>query len=361
MHPMIITRYLTRQVLQATAALTFILLIVVVLGRLLNYLAAASQGELDPGVLLLLMGYRIPYFLQLILPLALLLGILLAYGRMYAENEMTVLSACGIGPGSLLKITLVPTLGVACVVALLALWVTPRGIVNMATLLEAQENLNEFDVMVPGLFQNISGGERTTYARAVNGDELSGVFMHSAEGNRVIFAESATPTEDASGRRFIQFRNGSFTNGQPGTDAFELTTFDEFGVALPPRDLAFGDLVLEEQALGTAALLGAAEAGRVAELQWRLSLVLLIPVLALLALPLSRVSPREGRFARVVPALLVYMVYFGLLLAARDWLAEGDLPPALGLWWIHALFGAFAWMLFAGWTPRLPGGRARHA
>lgn len=358
---MIITRYLTRQVLQATAALTFILLIVVVLGRLLNYLADAAQGELDPAVLALLMSYRIPGFLQLILPLALLIGLLLAYGRMYAESEMTVLAACGIGPGRLLKIALVPTLAVTLLVAGLSLWATPRGVVSMSALIEAQKDLNEFDIMVPGLFQNISNGARATYTEAINGDEMSGVFMHQAEDNRVIFAESATPTEDTTGRRFIQFHNGSFTTGQAGTDQFELTTFSEAGFALPKRDLSFGDLVLEEEALSTGALLAASEPVQVAELQWRISLVLLIPVLALLAVPLSRVSPREGRFARVVPALLLYIVYFGLLLAARDWIADGELPPALGLWWIHALFALLAWTLSAGRVPQLPAWRKRDA
>jgi lipopolysaccharide export system permease protein len=89
--------------------------------------------------------------------------------------------------------------------------------------------------------------------------------------------------------------------------------------------------------------------------------VLLIPVLALLAVPLSRVSPREGRFARIVPALLLYLVYFALLFAARDWLADGHLPAALGLWWIHLAFALLAWALFSGRVPSLPGLRGRHA
>ncbi|MGV3592020.1 MAG: LPS export ABC transporter permease LptF [Gammaproteobacteria bacterium] len=355
---MIITRYLARQVLLTTAALTFILLVVVVLGRLLRYLAQASQGELDPAVLLLLMAYRTPDFLQLILPLALLLGILLAYGRMYAESEMTVLNACGVSSGKLLRITLVPVLGIGFVVAALALWVTPRGLVNTAALIEAQKDLNEFDVLVPGLFLNIGRGTRTTYAETSAGGELRGVFMHQAEGNRVIFAESAVPLENAEGQRFIQFRNGSFAEGTPGTDGFEMTTFGEFGVRLPQREIAF-DVVLEEEALPTSALLSASAPAQVAELQWRVSLVLLIPVMALLAVPLSRVSPREGRFARIVPAILVYIVYFALLLAARDRLAEGELPPVVGLWWIHLLFIAGGWALFTG-RLALPG-RNRHA
>ncbi len=359
---MIITRYLTRQILQTTAALTFILLIVVMLGRLLQYLAQASQGELDPGVLALLMAYRIPDFLQLILPLALLLGILLAYGRMYAESEMTVLTACGFSPARLLRITLVPATAIAVLVALLALWLTPRGLVNTATLLEAQKNLNEFDVMVPGLFQNISRGTRTTYAETISGDDMYKVFMHQTEGERLIFAASATPIEDENGERFILFRNGTLAEGQAGTDAFALSRFGELGVRLPQRELTF-EVTLEEQALGSAALLQAGQAAQIAELQWRISLVLLIPVLTLLAVPLSRVSPREGRFARLVPAIVLYILYFAMLLTARDKVADGTLPPALGLWWVHALFGVFGWALFTGRVPQLPtlGMRGGHA
>lgn len=348
---MIILRYLTRQILLTTTALTLVLLVVVVLGRLLQYLAQASQGELDPAVLLLLMGYRLPDFLQLILPLAMLLGILLAYGRMYAENEMTVLIACGLGRARLLAITLVSATTIAVLVALLALWLTPRGLVNTAMLLEAQENLSEFDILVPGLFQNIARGERTTYAEAVEGDDLLKIFVHETGVDRMIYAESATPVEDDSGERFILFRNGMVSEGQPGTSDFALTGFAAFGLRLPPRVLTF-DVTLEEQALTSSELLGSGQSAHAAELQWRLSLILLVPILAMLAVPLSRVSPREGRFARLVPAMVLYLLYFGLLLVSRDLVGEGKLPSAIGLWWVHLVFLALAWLLF---TERLTG------
>ena len=205
---MIISRYLTRQILQVTAATTFILLAVVVLGRFLKYLAQASQGEIDPGVLALLMSYRIPEFIQLILPLALLLSILLAYGRMYADNEMTVLSACGLSSRRLLAITLIASSMVAIAVGVFSFKVTPWGLVNTASLLEAQKELNEFDVMVPGLFQNISRGARTTYTEEIEDDEMQNVFMHDSASGRVTVADTAVPVEDEEGR-IVMFRNGS--------------------------------------------------------------------------------------------------------------------------------------------------------
>lgn len=360
MQAMIITRYLTRQILQATFALSFILLVVAVLGRLLKYLSQASQGELDPGVLFLLMSYRLPDFLQLILPIALLLGILLAYGRLYAESEMTVLVACGVGSRRLLQITLLSAALVTVATAFLTLYLTPRGMVSASVLLEAQKNLSEFDVMVPGLFQDLNRGARTTYAERIDAEGMQEVFMHESAGNRVIVAETAVPLEGADGERFILFRNGSITEGISGDSGYTLTRFDELGVRLPSRSISF-DTTLEEQAMDNRTLLASDDPAHTAELQWRLSLVLFIPVLALLAVPLSKVSPREGRFARLVPAILLYIAYFGLLLVSREQVARGNLPAWIGLWWVHAVFVALGWALF---TERLSStviDRWRHA
>lgn len=342
---MIITRYLTRQILQVTAALSFILLVVAVLGRLLKYLSQASQGELDPGALFLLMSYRLPDFLQLILPVVLLLGILLAHGRMYAESEMTVLAACGVGRRRLLSVTMLSAVLVAGATAFLSLYLTPRGMVSASNLLEAQKNLSEFDVLVPGLFQDINRGSRTTYAERIDAGGMHEVFMHETATNRVIVARTAVPIEDGSGERFVLFRNGSVTEGVSGEEGYTLTRFDELGVRLPPRRISF-EAALEEQAMSSRELLARGDVRHVAELQWRISLALFIPVLALLAVPLSEVSPRQGRFARLVPAVVLYIAYFGLLLVSREQLVRGNLPAWIGLWWVHLLFGVFGWALF---------------
>jgi lipopolysaccharide export system permease protein len=351
---MILVRYLNRQVLQATAALAAVLLVVALLGRMLRYLAQASQGELDPGVLLVLMAYRIPGFLQLILPLALLLGILLAYGRMYAENEMTVLGACGISGRRLLKITLLSTLLTAGTVAFLSLYATPRSLTRAATLLEEQSNLNEFDLMVPGIFQNLSDGARTSYAETIERGVMHQVFMHEAQADRVIVADTAELVEGEDGRRLVQFRNGSLTEGLEGNRRLTLTTFDTMSVVLPPRDLVF-EPVLEVEAMSNADLAGGQEVEQQAELQWRFSLIVLIPVLTLLAVPFSRVNPREGQFARIVPAILMYMAYFGLLLVSRSLIERGTLPSAIGLWWVHVVFATAGWLLLSGSAAALPG------
>ena len=349
---MTIARYICKQILLITAALSFILLFVAVLIRLLNYLGDASDGQLDPGILLLLMSFRLPEFIQLILPLSLLLGILLAYGRMYAENEMTVLIASVLSKIRLLAYTLISASVVLVLIAMLAFSITPWGLLNSSVLLEEQQDLNEFDIMVPGIFQDISNGARTTYTENIEDNQIQDVFMHESESDRLTVAESATLVQDDEQARLVVFAEGSLSEGMASGAAFTVTNFAELAVRLPQRDINI-DLVLEEKALSTGELFSSSDPAYIAEWQWRISLLILIPVLCLLAVPLSKVNPRQGRFAKLVPAVILYIAYFGLLLASRDSVAQGNLPPLIGLWWVHLVFIVFGLLLFNEKLPSL--------
>ena len=86
------------------------------------------------------------------------------------------------------------------------------------------------------------------------------------------------------------------------------------------------------------------------ELQWRLSIPLLVFIVTLLAVPLSRVNPRQGRFLKLLPAILIYMTYLALLIASRGALDKGKIAPQLGLWWVHGVFLMLG-LLMLYWEP----------
>jgi len=296
----------------------------------------------------LLMSYRLPEFVQLILPLALLLSILLAYGRMYADNEMTVLIASGLSKRRLLAYTLLSSSAIILLISYLSLSLTPWGLMNSETLLEQQKDLNEFDVMVPGIFQDISSGARTTYAENIEDNVIENVFMHETESDRLIVASSASLSQNAESGdsdRLVVFAEGSLTEGMATESFYSVTSFGELAVRIPQREINI-DLSQVEQTMNTTELWSSATNSGIAELQWRLSLILIVPVLCLLAVPLSKVNPRQGRFAKLAPAVLLYIIYFALLLASRDWLADGVLPAVVGLWWVHILFLGLGILMF---------------
>ena len=135
---MIIFRYLSKQVLQIVAVVTVVLLTVALTGRFIQYLGDAVAGEKAPDILLLLMMYRIPEFLLVILPLALFLAIILAYGRMYADNEMVILMGSGVSQKRLLLHTMGVTVFVMLLVASISLYLAPLGLRKGQELKQAQ-------------------------------------------------------------------------------------------------------------------------------------------------------------------------------------------------------------------------------
>lgn len=346
---MIIFRYLSKQVLQIVAVVTTVLLTVALTGRFIQYLGDAVAGEKAPDILLLLMMYRIPEFLLVILPLALFLAIILAYGRMYADNEMVILMGSGVSQKKLFAHTLGVTAFIMVLVATISLYLAPLGLRKGEELKQTQNELTEVDLIVAGQFQTFGGGERITYAERIRdaaqqGRELHNVFVAhtpggqtSGEPPRILLADTARPEIDPeTGARFMRLDNVLQYDGSPGSGAFTVGQFDAQSILLPPPEEF--EAVLEESTLPTTSLIGSDDIAHQAELKWRISTLILIPVISLIAVPMSRVNPRQGRYSKLFPAALIYVFYFVSLEFCRDLIAEGDMNPAIGLWWIHLLF-----------------------
>jgi lipopolysaccharide export system permease protein len=328
------------------SAVSAVLLVIIMSGRFIKYLAQAAAGLLDPGSLFLIMGFRLPGFLQLILPLGLFLGILLAYGRMYLESEMTVLSATGMSQQRLFVITLFPATLVALIVAWLSLSLAPQGANQFQLLLNKQDALTEFDTLEPGRFQALRDGTRVTYTETLSDDRinLGGVFIsqknvsseNKDRGISVLVAEKGRQEIRPDGNRYLILDNGYRYDGNPGQADYRAIKYDEYGVLLPKPDVS--DEVTDRDAMSTGTLMASDDVRLRAELQWRLSLPLLVFIVTLMAVPLSRVNPRQGRFLKLLPAILLYMAYLSILIAARGALEKGKIPHVLGLWWVHAIF-----------------------
>jgi len=351
---LLIFRYLSRQILLVMIAVTLVLLVVALTSRFIQYLGDALAGQLASDILLQLMLFRLPDFLLVILPLALFLGIILAYGRMYADNEMVILLGSGFSQRRLLVMTQASSAVVLVIMALLSLQLAPWGVRNTEQIKQNQQELTEIDLIVAGQFQRFADGSRVTYSERIAstaaGRQLESVFVAmnaeaAAESSpRIVLAESARPQQDpASGARFMRLENVLQYEGEPGTANFRVGQFDAQMLLLP--EPAEFDPVLEEATLPTAQLWRATDLAQRAELQWRISVILLIPVITLIAVPMSRVNPRQGRYSKLLPAALIYALYFVALQFCRDLIAEGRLSPVIGLWWIHGIFIALGWYL----------------
>lgn len=342
---MIVFRYLTREILLTMSAVAGVLLLVIMGSRFIRYFTDAAQGELPLSALGTLMLFHMPSFLELVLPLSFFLAILLAYGQLYLNSEITVLVACGMSPNRLLQVTLLPAALIAVLVGLCSLWLTPFGAAHNEHLIDEQESQLDFSLLSPGRFQDFGNG-RTAYTQDLSDDRsrMQGVFISEQQSRNddtpsqvITRAESGYQTVDPdTGSRFLVLSNGARYSVDPGSPVAERLEFGSYAVRLSTDDT--DELDDDSELMSTPALIGDGGNDAMAQLQWRISMPLMIPILTLLALPLSRVNPRQGRFAKLLPALFLHISYLSLLLAAQDAISRGSLPAGVGMWPIHAVY-----------------------
>jgi lipopolysaccharide export system permease protein len=340
----ILFRYFAREIFITMFAVAGIVLVISMGWRFSGYLENAASGLMSREVLFAVMAYRLPGFLELIIPVSFFLSIMLVHGRMHVDSEMIVLQACGMSTWRLIQMTLLTALAVMVLTAMISLWLKPMGERQVEILLGDQKNLTEFDTLIPGRFQTLPSGKRVTYTEGLSDEgELARIFINEyteAAGNEprqavTVIADSGRTQVDDAGRRFLVLNNGRRYQGKPGEMNYQVIEYEEYGQLVGSG--ASIQAKKRRTAIPTSELFGATDAQAVSELQWRIGVVLLIPVIALLAIPLARVNPRQGRFTRLVPAMILCFVYILALSGARTALEKGDIPLEQGLWWIHGL------------------------
>lgn len=353
---MILFRYLTKEILVNMFAVSLTLLVIVMSGRFVKYLAQAASGELAADVVFRIMMYRLPDFLELVLPLGLFIGILLAYGRLYVESEMTVMSACGLSTKRLALFTLAPSLLVAALVGFLSLYAGPIGISKTQEIFDDADSSSGLELLVAGRFRMDDNSSRVTYIEQLDNRNniMSGVFAasqsKSEKGNElsIIFAEQGViEVSDNNQSRYLVLSDGYQYTGIPGQLDFRVTQFERFGQLIkePERQRSS---YKKTDARTTEQLMVSDELQDKATLQWRISLIILVPIVALIAQALSKTNHRKGRYVKMLPAFLIYIFYLVGLNAARDAIEKQQLPLMVGMWWVHGIFLLLALLLLFG-------------
>jgi len=103
------------------------------------------------------------------------------------------------------------------------------------------------------------------------------------------------------------------------------------------------------KSVSTGSLARSDNSEEIAEFQWRLSTPLATVLLAMLGVPLSRSSPRRGKYAKVTTAVVIFAVYYNLSALTKKWVEKGVLDTLPGLWWIQLLLAGVLLVLL--WQP----------
>ncbi len=344
---MLIFRYLTAEVLKSQLAVFLILMIIFVSQKFVVFLGDASEGGIPGKLVLSFVLLKLPQLASLILPLSLFLGIILAYSRVYADSDMTVLKACGISEWYIVRVTLISSVFMALVAAVLTLYLAPLASEKEAELKQQIDADTGLASLRSGRFQHTSNGKAVVFIHDIdNGEQtkLQKVFVAQLSQSetsakvRLAYAKTGTVSEQKNGDQQLALISGKrYEFDKHQAKAQRITEFSDYKIIIEEQAIEQQRRKLE--AVPTIELTKRSDSEAVAQFQWRLAIPLAIPILTLIAVPLSAVNPRQGKFAKLVPAIVLYLGYFILLNAAKFAVEDGKVPHHIGLWWIH--FTAF--------------------
>ncbi|WP_066802893.1 LPS export ABC transporter permease LptF [Moraxella oblonga] len=378
---MILRRYMIRQVAMTTTLVLGFLVVMLLGGRLIRYFGIAAEGGLDVGVLFDLIGYNLPYFLELILPLSFFIGLMLVFGRMYTDNEMAVLTAGGVSRGQISRLLAPLVLVLFLGQFFITLVAKPWGVERATNLWQEQSVVEIFDLIQPKKF--ISSGNYHLYVGEVgaNREFLKDVIIIESKNttndlpkfdetkipqavisqqDTIIFAKSATQAPSADGVLVLDLHEGRRYAVDTNSQAYNQVGFGRYRISIATKsDKQARSLKIE--GVPTSQILAIlneqnspyAHFGKVAsmaEFGYRLSLPFLMIIAIMLATPLSTVRPRQGRWLKLIPAIFIFVANVLILISLKESIAKGKISV-----WIYpvavAVFVGFA--LYLNYHERL--------
>ncbi|KAA0927279.1 LPS export ABC transporter permease LptF [Psychrobacter sp. ANT_H56B] len=399
---------MTQQVASTTALVLGFLVVMMLGGRLIRYFGIAAEGNLDIGLLFTIIGYNLPYFLELILPLAFFIALMLVFGRLYVDQEMAVINASGVSRGRLGRLMTPLILALFVGEAALSIVGKPWGVRSSENVWQQQALTSAFDLIRPNQF--ISSGNYHLYVGSLSDDkkQLQDVILIQSEpekkgsgannntaknsamnlennidvetteqlnipelptalANNNISKDTITLAKRAEqvdtgnsgvtqldlfqGRRY-EVGAGSLKYNQVGFDRYRITLTESSKEVITEDNIETQAIGPLWQAATGNAQVGSNNAMRAAqgELGYRLSLPWLMIIAPMLAVPLAQVRPRQGRWLRLFPSILLFVSCALGIISLKNAVGKGSVSVWAYAWLI---LGFMALALYMNWGSRV--------
>ena len=358
---MILRRYMTQQVAANTAIVLLFLMALMLGGRLIRYFGIAAEGRLDVGLLFAIIGYNIPTFLELILPLSFFIALMLVLGRMYVDQEMSVLFASGISRGRLTRLMIPLITGLFIFQMGISLLAKPWGLSNSKQIWQTQSLGSLLDLVRPKTF--ISSGNYHLYVDEFDKEkrELKNLYVVQqqtdksgkiAKNDVIITATRAyqVPSKDTDSSMQLDLFQGRRYELGTNNAKYNQASFEKYRITLEkPASEKITETNVETQT--TAKLLANTQKPEVkAELGYRFTMPWLIIIAAMLATPLAQVRPRQGRWLRLLPSVLIFASCAISIISLRTAIGKESISEYAYIWLI---VGFIAFALLLNWQSRV--------
>ncbi|MFC5437264.1 LPS export ABC transporter permease LptF [Rhodanobacter umsongensis] len=361
----ILDRYFLRELAQTVAATVVVLLVIVAGSAFAKVLQQVANGSFPPSVMFQVLGLRTLDGLTNMMPLASFIGVLMGLGRMYRESEMHVLASSGMGPRGLLRPVLILGVVLVTITALVSLWLGPWAVRTSDAMVAAANRSVIAAGLDAGRFTNLPGKGGIIFVDSLSrdGSKLGRTFVATESADKdgpprlkVVNAASGELYQESNGEgRFIAFKDGWQYEIPLGADNWRQMQYQRNDTSLSSVQADDDDDPAHSKSSWTLAQSN--DPADRAEFAWRANAPPLTLVLLLLALPLSRQSPREPRYGRLLLAVVSFYLYYLLLALGRAQIGKGHWQNEAPLWALHAVVLALAgWMLWKQYSPRKAAG-----
>ncbi|MBA2815942.1 LPS export ABC transporter permease LptF [Candidatus Pantoea persica] len=335
---MIIIRYLVRETLKSQLAILFILLLIFFCQNLVRILGAAVDGEIPTNLVLTLLGLGVPEMAQLILPLSLFLAILMTLGKLYTDSEITVMHACGLSKSVPVKAAMLLMLLTSAVAAVNVIWLGPWSSRYQDEVTQNAKANPGAAALAAGQFQTSSDGNAVLFLEKVKGNQFGNVFLAQLrpKGNArpsVVLADSGHMEQRKDGSQIVTLDKGTRFEGTAMLREFRITDFVNYQALVGYKEVTLDPNDAEQSDIAT--LFSNDTPAFRSELHWRFTLIFSVLVMALMVVPLSVVNPRQGRVLSMLPAMLLYLIFFLLQSLLKSNAAKGRLDPAIWMWAVN--------------------------
>lgn len=343
---MIINRAFFREAVSVTVAVMVVLMTLFVLQGAGGVFSSITSGGHGIGSSMLKLIILYPLFnFGLLLMLAMFIGLLVTLSRWYRDSEIIVLQACGLGTLALLRPVMLFASVFFVILALEGFFMRPWVLTSISQVESASRRSNSTAWISSGSFNEIQG-QGVFYAETVSDDgTMQDVFWSQAANRdsieRLIVAKSARRTRSAlDNGEYMELIDGTSYQGTAGSADHQILSFKKYRAWIKPT--ASTSLNRDVQMLSTVELLAQKTDANMVEFHERLSKPIIVFVLAALVLALAHSDPRRSRYINLFVAIILFFVYMQMLLVAESLLRHGQVPAALGFWWVHAIFATMA-------------------
>ncbi len=336
---MIIDRYITREVLKPLLTISAVLIVIFVGYSSGRYLSYAVDGLLQLDTLASFILIKMVIALEVLLPIALYLSIVLGLGRLESRSEIIVVRASGIGNARVMRVVLGISCLLALVVACFSIFGRPLAYEQSYWIKAKAESEIELDKLESSNFYDSEQRERTIFVEDVDKDAglLNRIFIRGERNGiiHIIYAKSGQQIfEEISGKRLLILSDVHvYFLGPRGAADKGLAKFKQMKLRLSNPDSA--TVGYKRKAAPTAVLARSNQALDIAEFQWRLSTPISTILLGMLAVVVSRTAPRSSRYTKTIGAVLVYVIYYNLTAMAKTWVETGVVGEFPGIWWVQ--------------------------